>query len=67
MLKIALIVWIILGGTLAGIGVMVVLINPELNAGAMRFIPVAAGIGFAAALPLAFLAARRILMITSGR
>lgn len=60
MLKIALLVWIMLGTVLAGSGVIVVLAVPALAAMAMKYIPVAVLAGFVAAMPLSYLVARRI-------
>lgn len=60
MFKISLIVWIILGTALAGSAVVAVLAVPSLAAQAMKNIPFAVLIGFAAAMPLSYLVARRI-------
>jgi hypothetical protein len=60
MFKISLIVWIVLGTALAGSAVIAVLAVPGLAAEAMKNIPFAVLIGFAAAIPLSYLIARRI-------
>jgi hypothetical protein len=60
MFKISLIVWIMLGTALAGSAVIAVLAVPSLAAEAMKNIPFAVLIGFAAAVPLSYLVARRI-------
>jgi hypothetical protein len=60
MLKISLLVWIMLGTALAGSAVISVLAVPFLAADAMKNIPFAVLIGFAAAMPLSYLVARKI-------
>lgn len=67
MLKIAALVWIVLGATLAGSLVTVVVTVPSLYAQGMRLIPIVAGVGFVVAIPLAILIARRILSATAPR
>lgn len=65
MFKIAIIVWMMAGTTLAGIAVMVVLTVPALAVHDMQYIPVAAAIGFVVAVPLAYLVAKRITALTA--
>ena len=60
MLKLAVIVWIMLATTLAGIAVLVLLTLPWLATDPMRMIPVAAAGAAVLAMPLSFLIARRI-------
>jgi hypothetical protein len=60
MFRVSLLVWIMLGTVLAGTGLMVVLMVPGLAAEAMKNIPYAVAIGFALAMPLSYLVARRI-------
>jgi hypothetical protein len=60
MFKISLLVWIMLGTALAGSAVIAVLAVPSLAAEAMKNIPFAVLIGFAAAMPLSYLVARKI-------
>jgi hypothetical protein len=60
MFKISLLIWIILGTALAGSAVISVLAVPSLAAEAMKNIPFAVLIGFAAAMPLSYLVARKI-------
>ena len=60
MFKISLLVWIMLGTALAGSAVVSVLAVPSLAAEAMRNIPFAVLLGFAAAMPLSYLVAKRI-------
>lgn len=67
MLKVAILVWLMLATTLAGMCVMVVLGVPSLNAQGMNLIPIAAGIGALLAIPAAFLITRRIVAIGAPR
>ncbi|MEZ5817480.1 MAG: hypothetical protein R3D44_10390 [Hyphomicrobiaceae bacterium] len=60
MLKIALVIWIMLGTTLAGIAMAVIVSVPQLLDQGMRYIPMLCGAGFIVALPLAYWIARRI-------
>jgi hypothetical protein len=60
MLKISLLVWIMLGTALAGTAVVAVLAIPSLADNAMKNIPFAVVLGFAAAMPLSYLVARKI-------
>ena len=60
MFKISLIVWIILGTALAGTAVIAVLAVPGLADQAMKNIPLAVLAGFAVAMPLSYLVARKI-------
>jgi hypothetical protein len=60
MFKVSLLVWIILGTALAGSAVISVLAVPSLAAEAMKNIPFAVLIGFAAAMPLSYLVARKL-------
>jgi len=65
MLKIATLVWIVLGTTLAGVAVTGVIVVPSLYDQGMKWIPVAAGIGFAVAIPFAAMIAKRIMALTA--
>lgn len=58
MLKVAALVWIILGVTLAGIGVAAVVTVPSLAAQAGKYILWSAVIGYALAAPLSFFIAK---------
>jgi hypothetical protein len=60
MFKVSILVWIMLGTTLAGISMIVVLMVPGLAADAIRNIPYAVAAGFALAIPLSYLVARQI-------
>lgn len=66
MLKIATLVWIVLGTTLAGVAVTAVIAVPSLYDQGMKWIPIAAGIGFVVAIPLAAMIAKRILALTAN-
>jgi hypothetical protein len=61
MLKVMTLIWVILGTTLAGILVLVVLTVPSLLDQAMRFIPLAAAVGYVAGVPFSYLIARRLM------
>lgn len=60
MFKISLLVWIILGTALAGSAVIAVLAVPSFATEAMKNIPFAVLAGFAVAMPLSYLVARKI-------
>ena len=60
MLKIAAPVWGIVGTTLAGIAVMIVLSVPSLAVHDRQYIPYAALIGFIIAIPIAYVVAGRM-------
>lgn len=66
MLKIALIVWMIGGTTLAGIAIMVVLNVPALAVKDMQYIPIAGVLGFVVAIPIAYVVAKRITALTAS-
>ena len=65
MFKIAVIVWMIAGTTLAGIAIMAVLAVPSLAVHDMQYIPLAAIAGFVIAIPLAYVVAKRISAMTA--
>jgi hypothetical protein len=60
MFRVTLVVWIMLGTALAGSALLAVLIVPDLAAQAMKNIPRAVLAGFAVAVPLSYLVARKI-------
>jgi hypothetical protein len=60
MFKLAAIIWIMLGTTLAGIAMIVIVTVPELSDQAMRLIPLLCGAAFVVAIPLSFWVAKRI-------
>ena len=59
MFRVTLVVWIVLGTALAGSALLAVLIVPDLAAQAMKNIPRAVLAGFAVAMPLSYLVARK--------
>jgi hypothetical protein len=67
MLKIAVIIWMIGGTTLAGMAVMAVLVIPALAVHDMQYVPLAAIAGFVVAIPIAYLVAKRIATATAPR
>jgi len=60
MYRLAAIIWIMLGTTLAGIAMLVIVTVPELSGQSMQLIPAACGAAFVLAIPLSFLVAKRI-------
>ena len=60
MIKIALLVWIVLGTVLAGTAMTVIVSTPGLMADAVRLIPLACGVAFLVGLPVAYIVARMI-------
>jgi hypothetical protein len=57
---VAAVIWIILGATLAGVGLTVVVATPQLAAQSMKYIPWAALAGFVVAIPLSVVLASRL-------
>lgn len=66
MFKIALLVWVVLGATLAGMALTLTLTIPALQANAMKLLPVFALAGFVVAIPASFVVAKKILAVTKG-
>jgi len=60
MFKVAVVLWIIGGATLAGMLMVAVLAVPTLSEQAMKWIPFAVAAGFVLAMPVSFLVARKI-------
>lgn len=60
MMKIALVVWIMLGTTLAGIALAAIVSVPEFSSQAMRLIPLFCVAGFLVALPVSWIVAKKI-------
>jgi hypothetical protein len=58
--RLAILLWVILGTTLAGIGVMVVLATPSMSSQAMMLIPYAAAIGAVIGIPISIVGAKMI-------
>ena len=65
MSKLASLIWIMLGTTLAGILVTVVLVVPSLASDSMRWLPIAAIAGAVIAIPISIMIANRIKAETS--
>jgi hypothetical protein len=60
MFRLALLIWVVLGTTLAGVGVTIVVSNPGLYDQGMKLIPIAAIAGFVIAIPLSFMIGKKI-------
>ncbi len=60
MIKVALLVWIMLGTVLAGTAMTVIVSTPALDADATRLIPLACGLAYLVGLPVAYIVARMI-------
>lgn len=58
--RVAVLIWIILGVTVAGIGLTAVLAVPELAAQSEFLVPAVSIAGFILAMPIAYLIARKI-------
>jgi hypothetical protein len=66
MIKVAVVLWIIGGATLAGMLMVAVLAVPSLSEQAMHWIPIVVGAGFLIAMPISFLVARKIFRPSVG-
>lgn len=60
MAALAALIWIVLGATLAGVGLTIVVATPALAAESMKYIPWAALAGFVVAMPLSVVIARTL-------
>lgn len=60
MKSLALLVWIILGTTLAGVAMAAIVAVPALSQQAAQLIPILCGAGFVLAIPFAYVIARRL-------
>lgn len=67
MFKIAALIWMVLGTTLAGIALIVIVTIPHLFDQGMVLIPIACGAAAVLAIPLSYLIARQIAAQTAGR
>ncbi|HRD78699.1 MAG TPA: hypothetical protein PK264_22630 [Hyphomicrobiaceae bacterium] len=65
MLKIAALVWVMLGTTLAGIAMTAILSVPQLAEQSTRLIPMLCSAGFVLAMPISYLVAKKIASTTS--
>lgn len=59
-MALSLLLWVILGSTLAGIALIIVLMIPSMQSQAMHMISLAAIVGFVVAIPLSVIAARAL-------
>ncbi len=66
MIKVAAILWIVVGTVLAGSGVVAVLSVPSLASEAIRYLPLAGISGYVAAVPVALLIAKHLTRQTVG-
>jgi hypothetical protein len=65
MLKVATLIWIMLGTTLAGIAVLAVLATPSLAGQSLKLIPIAALAGAIVALPISAIIAKKFIAGTN--
>ncbi len=66
-MKLAALIWIMLGTTLAGVAMAVIVAVPELADQAARLIPIACGAAIVLAIPLAMMISKRIQAQTRVR
>jgi hypothetical protein len=66
MFKIAAVVWIILGTTLAGLALLVIVTVPQLSKNILFLLPVACGGAVVVAIPLSYLVAWRMTRAAAG-
>jgi hypothetical protein len=66
MFKVALLIWIVLGTTLAGVGLTLTLTIPALQGNAMKLLPIFSLIGFVVAIPASVVIAKKVLALTKG-
>lgn len=59
-MKVALLLWIIIGTTIAGIAMLVIVSVPELSKQAASLIPMFCGGAFALSLPISWLIAKKV-------
>lgn len=60
MMKLAIVIWIMLGTVLAGVATTVILVTPGLEAMTMSLFPAAAALGFLLAIPMSIMVAKQI-------
>jgi hypothetical protein len=60
MKAVAIILWIIVGTTLAGVGLTIVLAMPQLAVHSMKYIPWASLAGFVLAMPISWVMAKKL-------
>lgn len=67
MAKIAVLIWIVMGITIAGVFGTVILATPALSNEAAELLPWAALAGFVVAIPASVVIARKILAVSGNR
>lgn len=67
MLKIAALIWIMLGTVFAGIAITVLLTVPQFGNDPMKWIPIVCIAAAVAAVPFSAIIAKRIQAMTAGR
>ena len=67
MMKVAILVWLVLGVTVAGAALTIVLAVPALAPNAVKLLPIFAGVGFVLAIPASMFVAKKILAVTGGK
>ena len=67
MFRLALLLWLIVGTTLAGVAMIVIVSTPAFFDQGMKLIPIYCGAAFVLAMPVAYLIARRIAAATTVR
>ncbi len=66
MFKVAAVVWIMLGTTLAGLALLAILTVPQLSKDILFLLPVACGAALVVAMPLSYLVAWRMTRAAAG-
>lgn len=66
MFKVAVLVWIVLGATFAGMALTLTLTIPALQANAMKLLPIFSLAGFVVAIPASWYVAKKILAVSKG-
>jgi hypothetical protein len=60
MIRVAAVLWIVIGTAVAGTALMFILVVPQLADQATRLIPIVCGASFVLAMPLSWLVAKRV-------
>lgn len=66
MFKVAVLIWIVLGVTLAGVALTLTLTIPAFQPNAMKLLPIFSLAGFVVAIPASFVVAKKIMALTKG-
>ena len=61
MLRLAALIWLLVGTVLAGVGLTVVVATPSLAGDALRLIPIVGIGGYIVAIPLAYVLTKRLM------